>query len=157
MPINNKPLYQQQALETLTYVSLENETNFPTITSNGSVPPVAYNKTARLVYDVSKSLTHSSPFGDNSSVDAFGRLRVSSPITLFDSKSLHQKSTLDYNEALSGSATIGFVEGDSLVQYNTTNQNDYAIRQSNLRFNYQPGKSNLGLFSCLLSAETDVV
>ena len=157
MPINNKPLYQQQALETLTYVSLENETNFPTITSNGSVPPVAYNKTARLVYDVSKSLTHSSPFGDNSSVDAFGRLRVSSPITLFDSKVLHQKTTLDYNEALSGSATIGFVEGDSLVQYNTTNQNDYAIRQSNLRFNYQPGKSNLGLFSCLLSAETDVV
>lgn len=93
---------------------------------------------------------------DRGSLDAFSRLRVSTPTTLFDSKTLHNKSSLFWSQVSSGSGSfIGFTgEGtDASVTLSTINTGEYAIRQTTQRFNYQPGKSQLALFTGILTPE----
>jgi len=75
------------------------------------------------------------------SLDAFGRLRVSNPFTLFDSQNRYQKDA-QFSESLTGSATATYVSNESSVDMAvTTASGDKAIRQSYRVFPYQPGKS----------------
>lgn len=74
-------------------------------------------------------------------VDAFGRMRTSTPFTLFDSQNRYAKDP-SFSEALTGSATATFASNESTVDLNlTTASGDKAIRQTFSRFPYQPGKS----------------
>jgi len=75
--------------------------------------------------------------------DAFGRLRVGQPLTLFDSKLLHDKSPLFWNEAtVSGSGfTSTYLENESAVEIVSDGTLGKFVRQTWQRFNYQPGKS----------------
>jgi hypothetical protein len=82
-------------------------------------------------------------------VDAFARLRISDPKTIFDSKQLHDKLPLFWDEELSGSATSVHVSADAMTDMSVTaSASDFVIRQTKMRFNYQPGKSQL----CILTA-----
>lgn len=82
--------------------------------------------------------------GDSASVDAFARLRVSDPTTLFDSSSLYQNSPLIWETKTAGSATATYVANDSTVDMEVTaSASDSVIRQSRQYFPYQPGKSQL--------------
>jgi hypothetical protein len=75
------------------------------------------------------------------SLDAFGRLRVANPYTLFDSQNRYQKDP-QFSESLTGSATASFVANESSVDMSTTTASgDKAIRQTFRVFPYQPGKS----------------
>ena len=74
-----------------------------------------FSKYAVLTYDVSQASANSSPFGDNAAIDAFGRLRVSNPYSLFDSKTLHDKSPLVFSQVLNGSGNILFDSYDASV------------------------------------------
>ena len=75
--------------------------------------------------------------------DAFGRLRVSNPLTIFDSKNVMSKNTL-FDEALTGSGTVTYTANKSTVNLNvTTASGDKVIRQSKRVMSYQPGKSLL--------------
>lgn len=75
------------------------------------------------------------------SLDAFGRLRVANPYTLFDSQNRYQKDP-QFSESLSGSATSTYVANESSVDLATTTASgDKAIRQTFRVFPYQPGKS----------------
>jgi len=82
--------------------------------------------------------------GDGSTAyDAFGRLRVSNPLTIFDSKNIMSKNTL-FDEALTGSGTVSYTSAKSTVNLNvTTASGDKVIRQSKRVMSYQPGKSLL--------------
>jgi len=82
--------------------------------------------------------------GDGSNAyDAFGRLRVSNPLTIFDSKNVMSKNTL-FDEALTGSGTVSYTANKSTVNLNvTTASGDKVIRQSKRVMSYQPGKSLL--------------
>jgi len=82
--------------------------------------------------------------GDGSTAyDAFGRLRVSNPLTIFDSKNVMSKNTL-FDEALTGSGTVTYTANKSTVNLNvTTASGDKVIRQSKRVMSYQPGKSLL--------------
>jgi len=82
--------------------------------------------------------------GDGSTAyDAFGRLRVSNPLTIFDSKNVMSKNTL-FDEALTGSGTVSYTANKSTVNLNvTTASGDKVIRQSKRVMSYQPGKSLL--------------
>jgi len=82
--------------------------------------------------------------GDGSTAyDAFGRLRVSNPLTIFDSKNIMSKNTL-FDEALTGSGTVSYTANKSTVNLNvTTASGDKVIRQSKRVMSYQPGKSLL--------------
>lgn len=76
--------------------------------------------------------------------DAFGRLRMSAPETIFDSKQLYDNLPLFYDDqAVSGagtSSTYSSARASSLlgVSANTAGKR---VRQTFRRFNYQPGKS----------------
>lgn len=74
-------------------------------------------------------------------VDAFGRLRVSNPYTLFDSQNRYQKDP-QFSEALTGSGTATYVANESSVDLAvTTASGDKVVRQTYRVFPYQPGKS----------------
>jgi hypothetical protein len=82
--------------------------------------------------------------GDGSTAyDAFGRLRVSNPLTIFDSKNVMSKNSL-FDEDLTGSGTVTYTANKSTVNLNvTTASGDKVIRQSKRVMSYQPGKSLL--------------
>lgn len=91
-------------------------------------------------------------YGDTSAIDAFDRLRVSNPYTLFDSKLLHDKQPLFWDETLGGSATSTHNAVNACVEMVvTSNSADYVISQTKQRFNYQPGKSQL----CLMTFQAE--
>jgi hypothetical protein len=75
--------------------------------------------------------------------DAFGRLRVSNPLTIFDSKNVMSKNNL-FDEALTNNGTVTYTANKSTVNLNvTTASGDKVIRQSKRVMSYQPGKSLL--------------
>lgn len=74
-------------------------------------------------------------------VDAFGRLRTSSPFTLFDSQNRYQKDP-QFSESLTGGGTATYVAAESSVDMSvTTASGDKVVRQTFRVFPYQPGKS----------------
>lgn len=85
--------------------------------------------------------------------DAFGRSRVSEPVTLFDSKLLIDKRPLDWDEKItdtSGNAASTFVAADSLVTMYVEAQ-DTIIRQTRAHFHYSPGKSQQIIMTGILT------
>ena len=76
-------------------------------------------------------------------VDAFGRIRVSNPLTIFDSKSIMSQNTL-FAESTASGASITYTANKSTVNLNVTEAaSSKAIRQSKRVMSYQPGKSLL--------------
>lgn len=76
--------------------------------------------------------------------DAFGRLRVGTPQTIFDSKQLYDKSPLFWDEGtISGAGmSSAFVSNQAGVEISSTATTaGHFARQTFMRFNYQPGKS----------------
>lgn len=74
-------------------------------------------------------------------LDAFGRIRMSEPYTLFDSQNRYIKDP-QFDEALTGSGTATLVANEGTVDMDiTTASGDKVIRQTKRRFPYQPGKS----------------
>lgn len=98
-------------------------------------------------------------FADSASNDAFGRQRVSNPVTLFDSKQLHHKGPRFWDEETSGgSETSIHSSGDASVTMTVTaSSGEYVVRQTNMRFNYQPGKSQQILCTFVLGAGVENV
>jgi hypothetical protein len=80
--------------------------------------------------------------GDGSNAyDAFGRLRVSNPFTIFDSTNVMSKNDL-FDEDLTNNGTVTYTSNKSTVNLNvTTASGDKVIRQSKRVMSYQPGKS----------------
>jgi len=80
--------------------------------------------------------------GDGSTAyDAFGRLRVSEPFTIFDSTNVMSKNDL-FDEDLTNNGTVTYTSNKSTVNLNvTTASGDKVIRQSKRVMSYQPGKS----------------
>ena len=88
---------------------------------------------------------------DGPGIDAFARLRVSNPFTIFDSKQVFDNQPLVWqNYALSGTAITSAYSNNRastrLYVTASTPDSDY-IRQTYQRFNYQPGKSQLVLLT----------
>lgn len=90
--------------------------------------------------------------GDSFSIDAFGRWRVSDPYTIFDSKMISDKQELYFDEITNGSATATFNPGDASVSLAVAADGDYAIRQTYMRFDYQPAKSQRLFFTGILGS-----
>jgi hypothetical protein len=83
---------------------------------------------------------------DGHSIDAFARLRVSNPETLFESKQIFDNQPLFWDEELvsgGGISSAHSVNTASTVLTSTDVTAGDFIRQTFMRFNYQPGKSQL--------------
>lgn len=95
---------------------------------------------------------------DTFSVDGFGRWRVSSPTTLFDAKQLQDNLPLFWDEEIvnNGGSTVSTHSTTDAATTMTVDANsgDYVIRQTKMRFNYQPGKSQLILSTFVLGDAT---
>jgi len=94
--------------------------------------------------------------GDGSTAyDAFGRLRTSNPLTIFDSSNVLSKNNL-FDESLTGSGTVSYTANKSTVNLNvTTSSGDKVIRQSKRVMSYQPGKSLLNLNTFIMNTQTE--
>ena len=94
--------------------------------------------------------------GDGSTAyDAFGRLRVSNPYTLFDSSNVMSKNS-EFDESLTGSGTVTYTSNKSTVNLNVTEASgDKVIRQSKRVLSYQPGKSLLILNTFVMNTQTE--
>jgi hypothetical protein len=76
-------------------------------------------------------------------VDAFGRLRVSNPLTIFDSKSIMSQNSL-FNATTANGGSVTYTANKSTVNLNVTEAaSSKTVRQSNRVMSYQPGKSLL--------------
>jgi hypothetical protein len=75
-------------------------------------------------------------------VDAFGRARMSTPLTLFDSSHRFKDNGLWNTANTSGNSTFAFSTTEGLINMNvTTAANAEVIRETTKVFSYQPGKS----------------
>ena len=90
-------------------------------------------------------------------VDAFGRLRVSNPYTLFDSQARYANdSSFDTSTANGGTATFSSNNSSTLMAVTTTNGSS-VVRQTYRYFPYQPGKSLLILTTfCMAAAQANL-
>lgn len=85
--------------------------------------------------------------------DAFGRLRVSNPLTLFDSKQLYDNNPLFWDESLESGGGISSshsTDEAATTITSTLNTAGTFTRQTFMRFNYQPGKSQQILMTGVL-------
>jgi hypothetical protein len=82
--------------------------------------------------------------------DAFDRLRVSQPVTLFDSHSVFDKEPSLYEEVISGGGT-SVHNANSYIAMNVSTNGDFIIRQSYRYIPYQPGKSKLMMFTGVMN------
>lgn len=81
---------------------------------------------------------------DSVNLDAFSRLKVSQPVTLFESKHIHQNNDFFWDYKTSGSGSSTYQGDDSSVDLDvTTASGDLSIKQSRQYIPYQPGKSQL--------------
>jgi hypothetical protein len=83
-------------------------------------------------------------YDDSPNIDAFSRLRVSNPYSTFDTKHLWDKNPLFWDESIGGNATSVHSQINAAVEMSVSpSASDFVIRQTKVRFNYQPGKSQM--------------
>lgn len=87
--------------------------------------------------------------------DAFGRLRVSNPFTLFDSQNRYQKDN-QFAESTATGGTVTYTLNESTVNLNvTTSSGSETVRQSYRVMPYQPGKGLLVLATFVMNDGLD--
>ena len=92
--------------------------------------------------------------GDESQIDAFGRFRVSEPLTIFDSTHvLHENTNWSKTETdISGNVSqVHSVNESSMLLTLGTSSGDEILRETKLIFPYQPGKGLLQLSSFVMA------
>ena len=88
------------------------------------------------------------------SIDAFGRMRVSTPYTLFDGAQRYRDNSFKWDQQDTGSGASTFLPNESSVLMTVTGNGDSVVRQSKQVFSYQPGKSLLTLATFVMTTPT---
>jgi hypothetical protein len=93
---------------------------------------------------------------DSASLDAFGRWRVSNPVTLFDSQFQYDLQPLLWQQVTSGSVTITHLPNESAVQLNIASgaSTTIAMLQTYDYIRYQPLKSQVIAMTFVLGSGT---
>jgi hypothetical protein len=85
--------------------------------------------------------------------DAFGRTRVSNPLTLFDSSHRYRDNNLWESLIVGTGSTVGFVTTQGLINIGIgTTVGCSVIRETTKTFSYQPGKSLLVLNTFVMNS-----
>lgn len=90
----------------------------------------------------------------SASQDAFGRLRVSNPYTLFDGSMRYRDDPFKWDQLDTGSGDSNFMPYESSVLMTVEENGDSSIRQSKNVFSYQPGKSLLTMMTFVMTTPT---
>lgn len=166
MSVNSNVFRNIATTEYQKFVEITNDSRFPAITTN----PVDYNnqpttqifpKYALLTYDIGQNNggvpINSLPFGNNSSIDAFGRLRISNPVTVHNAKQVYDNAPLIYTSATVGTGSNTYDQTNSSTVMAVSSNNDVAVRQTRLSINYQPGKSILAFITFVMESNTNCI
>ena len=85
--------------------------------------------------------------------DSFGRLRTSSPLTLFDSSHRYRDNNLWTQLVVGTGSTVGFVTAQGLIDLTVGVGSTASVqRESTKTFSYQPGKSLLVMNTFVMNA-----
>ena len=88
-------------------------------------------------------------------IDAFNRLRVSNPLTLFDSSHRYRDNSL-WSTLTANGGSVAFNQTQGLVDLNVTSTSGAsALRETTKVFSYQPGKSLLIMNTFVMAASTN--
>lgn len=114
--------------------------------AGNTVPIVVYTSNSAVStgnpLPVTGTILATSPVG---TMDAFGRQRVSNPLTLFDSSHRYRDNNL-WSTGITGTASATFIVNEGLVNLTVDNVSGaQIIRETTKVFSYQPGKSLLVL------------
>jgi len=149
MAINSNVVINKATLDYGKYVEIVGDSRFPAITSANGTYGSGYNNTIYPKYAVLvKNIddTSSNYAGNfNMASDAFGRTRVSAPLTLFDSS--HRFADNNLWSTLTGgttttSASAQFNQNQGLVELKVDALSGSKVyRETTKVFAYQPGKS----------------
>ncbi len=85
--------------------------------------------------------------------DAFGRVRVSDPVTLFDYQSQYDKGLLFWEGVATGGATASFSPSQVCIDLSLSVNPSRVIRQTKSYHRYQPGKSQFILVTYVFGAQ----
>ena len=92
---------------------------------------------------------------DGTNTDAFGRLRVSQPYSLFDSQNRYAADN-QFDVATTGTGTTSFLSNEAAVKMEVTSGGvGSVVRQSYRSFPYQPGKSLLVLATFVMDSNSN--
>ena len=106
----------------------------------GTMPEVEIKNDANNPIPVTGTFVTTSPTG---TADAFGRQRVSAPLTLFDSSHRYRDNNL-WSTATTGTASATFSANEGLINLTVNSASGtQIIRETTKVFSYQPGKSLL--------------
>jgi len=115
------------------------------MSGGGAIPKDSVTVTQSGTVTTTSSDTRKITTTDTFAIDAFGRWRVSNPVTLFDSKQLNDNLPLYWDQQVrnaGGTTKAVYSKVDSATTMTVSSTaGDYVIRQTKMRFNYQPGKS----------------
>jgi hypothetical protein len=89
----------------------------------------------------------------SASIDAFGRMRVSNPYTLFDGNLRYRDDPLKWDQVDTGSASSTHLPNESSILMSTTGAGT-STRQTKQVFSYQPGKSLLSMLTFVMNTPT---
>ena len=85
-------------------------------------------------------------------IDSFGRLRVSNPVTLFDSQNRYKLNEKFFSNLIGTGTAVNYIQAQSSANlFVTSNVNDFVARESRFVFNYQPGKSLLTMITFVMN------
>ena len=90
----------------------------------------------------------------SASIDAFGRMRVSNPFTLFDGNLRYRDDALRWDQVDTGEGLSVFQPNESTMLMTVSGNGDSAVRQTKQVFSYQPGKSLLTLITFVMNTPT---
>jgi hypothetical protein len=90
----------------------------------------------------------------SASMDAFGRMRVSNPFTLFDGNQRYRDDEFKWDQVDTGAATSVFLPNESTMLMTVVGNGDSAVRQTKQVFSYQPGKSLLTMMTFAMNTPT---
>ena len=135
------------SVSSLPEVEIKNDTGNPISVSantatNNSSNPIFVKGTA----DTS--------FFSPTQTDAFGRLRVSNPFTLFDGDMRYYDEPFKWSQKVNGSGTSTFLINESSVLMTVTGNGDSVTRETKTVFKYQPGKSLLTMCTFVMNTPT---
>lgn len=117
-----------------------------------------FNKNTNLFLGDSKTLFEVNMLSNRftssgTATDAFGRLRVAEPLTLFDSFHRYQDNG-KFATSTSGTANTQYQTNESVVDMNAgTASGDKCYRETTRVFAYQPGKSLLVMNTFVMNAQ----
>ena len=145
MPINTRVWTNAANTESGKFVEIVDDVRFPPTSATtdpafGPVRTIEYPKYAVLVKNIDTTAdNYTGNF--NMASDAFGRTRVSAPLTLFDSSHRYSDNSL-WSTLTSGSASAAFVPNQGLINLNVDGLSGSRVyRETTKVFAYQPGKS----------------